>query len=171
MIAFAQCGPVLSNCCIHHLVGDFLAKLNYRNHRKIVVIHGKIGYTGGMNINDHYFRQWRDTHLRIEGDAVASLQLIFLNSWVVSGGKRDEPYLTISPKPLPRRITDSSGSSQMSQEKNYPAWKASCVPLSRGLIQSAIRLPPTQKSSPASWRPIAPTKRRTQTVSSNSSRF
>lgn len=71
---------------------DFLTKLNYRNHRKIVVIDGKIGYTGGMNINDHYFRQWRDTHLRIEGDAVASLQLIFLNSWVISGGRREMPY-------------------------------------------------------------------------------
>ena len=56
------------------------------------MIDGRIGYTGGMNINDHYFRQWRDTHLRIEGDAVASLQLIFLNSWVISGGKREEPY-------------------------------------------------------------------------------
>lgn len=77
---------------VRRLVMDFLSKLNYRNHRKILVIDGKIGYTGGMNINDHYFRQWRDTHLRIEGDAVASLQLIFLNSWIISGGKRDEPY-------------------------------------------------------------------------------
>lgn len=87
---------------IRHLVGDFLTKINYRNHRKIVEIDGKIGYTGGMNINDHYFRQWRDTHLRIEGDAVASLQLIFLNSWVISGGRREEPYSFYFPEAAPQ---------------------------------------------------------------------
>jgi len=68
-----------------------IAKLNYRNHRKIVVIDGKIGYTGGMNINDNYFRRWRDTHMRLTGDAVASLQYIFLDSWLNSGGTLDRP--------------------------------------------------------------------------------
>jgi cardiolipin synthase len=66
-------------------------KLNYRNHRKIVVIDGKIAYTGGMNINKHYFFQWRDTHMRIEGNAVAALQTIFLDSWLTSGGKLKNP--------------------------------------------------------------------------------
>lgn len=61
-------------------------RLNYRNHRKIVVIDGKIGYVGGMNINNHYFYHWRDTHLRIEGNAVATLQAVFLDSWLTSGG-------------------------------------------------------------------------------------
>lgn len=63
-------------------------KMNYRNHRKIVVIDGKIGYTGGMNIrNDHIYgtakkiSPWRDTHLRIEGSGVYLLQNIFLNDW------------------------------------------------------------------------------------------
>jgi len=83
---------------IQRLVGDFLTKINYRNHRKIVVIDGIIGYTGGMNINDHYFRQWRDTHLRIEGEAVSSLQFVFLNSWVISGGKVDRPYAYFFPE-------------------------------------------------------------------------
>ena len=86
---------------IRRLLGDFLTKINYRNHRKIVVIDGKIGYTGGMNINDHYFRQWRDTHLRIEGDAVASLQLVFLNSWVIAGGKVDCDYARFFPEAGP----------------------------------------------------------------------
>ena len=60
---------------------------NYRNHRKIVVIDGKIGYTGGMNLrNDHMglkkkLSPWRDTHLRIEGPAVYELQNIFLSDW------------------------------------------------------------------------------------------
>lgn len=66
-------------------------RLNYRNHRKIVVIDGRIGYTGGMNVNNHYFFQWRDTHLRIEGNAVAALQAIFLDSWLTAGGTLKHP--------------------------------------------------------------------------------
>lgn len=72
-----------------HLL-DFVTTLNYRNHRKIVVIDGKIGYTGGMNINDRYFNLWRDTHLRITGDAVATLQYTFLDSWLTGGGTIDK---------------------------------------------------------------------------------
>ena len=62
-------------------------QLNYRNHRKIVVIDGKIGYTGGINIGDEYigknkkFGYWRDTHIRIEGTSVYMLQMIFLTDW------------------------------------------------------------------------------------------
>lgn len=59
----------------------------HRDHRKIVVIDGRIGYTGGMNIADYYITglpeigEWRDMHIRIEGDAVNDLQDIFLNMW------------------------------------------------------------------------------------------
>lgn len=62
-------------------------KLNYRNHRKVVVIDGKIGYTGGVNIRDDHMGKhkrlspWRDTHLRIEGAGVYGLQNIFLDDW------------------------------------------------------------------------------------------
>jgi cardiolipin synthase len=61
-------------------------KLNYRNHRKIAIIDGKIGYVGGMNIADRYVTGsklgvWRDTHIRIEGEAVRELQSIFLVDW------------------------------------------------------------------------------------------
>ena len=83
---------------------DLATTLNYRNHRKIVVIDGKIGYTGGMNINDHYFRQWRDTHLRITGDAVAVLQYTFLDSWLTGGGTIDRAmidYYPMAKKPAP----------------------------------------------------------------------
>ena len=73
-----------------HLL-DLTTRLNYRNHRKIVVIDGKIGYTGGMNINNNYFLFWRDTHLRLTGNAVAALQFIFLDSWIIGGGKLDHP--------------------------------------------------------------------------------
>lgn len=64
----------------------FSARLNYRDHRKIVVIDGKIGYTGGMNIGDDYFLRWRDTHMRITGNAVYALQYSFLYSFCTSGG-------------------------------------------------------------------------------------
>lgn len=63
------------------------SKVNYRNHRKIVVVDGKIGFLGGMNIADRYIEgsrrlgQWYDTMLRIEGEAVNSLQVIFLIDW------------------------------------------------------------------------------------------
>lgn len=59
----------------------------HRDHRKIVVIDGKTGYTGGMNIADYYIYglpkigQWHDIHMRIEGDAVRYLQGIFLTMW------------------------------------------------------------------------------------------
>lgn len=59
----------------------------HRDHRKIVVIDGKIGYTGGMNIANYYIEglpeigPWRDMHMRMEGDAVNDLQDIFLRMW------------------------------------------------------------------------------------------
>lgn len=60
--------------------------LNYRDHRKIVVIDGNIGYTGGMNIGNDYFVKWRDTHLRILGQGVYGLQYNFFHAWFESGG-------------------------------------------------------------------------------------
>ena len=63
------------------------SKLNYRDHRKIVIIDGKIGFVGGINLDKKYDnsydneRYWRDTHLRIQGGAVGSLQSSFLLSW------------------------------------------------------------------------------------------
>lgn len=61
-------------------------RMNYRNHRKIVVIDGKVGYVGGYNIGDEYLGKgklgyWRDTHLRIQGEAVHSLQTRFFVDW------------------------------------------------------------------------------------------
>ncbi len=62
-------------------------RLNYRDHRKIVVIDGRIGYIGGFNIGDQYlgrkpkFGYWRDTHLRVQGNAVIALQSRFLMDW------------------------------------------------------------------------------------------
>ncbi len=65
----------------------FQLRMNYRNHRKIVVIDGKVAYTGGFNVGNEYlglkkrFGRWRDTHMRIMGSAVMSLQLRFVLDW------------------------------------------------------------------------------------------
>ena len=74
------------------------AMLNYRDHRKIVVIDGKIGYTGGMNISEDYFIRWRDTHIRITGNAVSSLQYSFMTSFINSGGKIDGEFREYFPE-------------------------------------------------------------------------
>lgn len=70
---------------------SWLMRLNCQNHRKIVVIDGKIGYTGGMNINDNYFYKWRDTHMRLEGPVVSRMQVSFADSWISSGGSFSHP--------------------------------------------------------------------------------
>jgi cardiolipin synthase len=62
-------------------------QVNLRNHRKIVVIDGEVGFIGGLNIGDEYlgknpyFGYWRDTHLRIRGPAVCDLQRVFCEDW------------------------------------------------------------------------------------------
>ncbi|MEN1967550.1 cardiolipin synthase [Lentibacillus sp. N15] len=62
-------------------------KINYRNHRKLAIIDGRIGYIGGFNIGDEYlgktkkFGYWRDTHLRVIGDAVNNMQTRFILDW------------------------------------------------------------------------------------------
>lgn len=70
------------------------SKINHRNHRKIVVVDDKIAYVGGMNIGDEYMGRsknknlpWRDTHLRIIGDAVRCIQEYFSLDWQFSTGK------------------------------------------------------------------------------------
>ncbi len=81
---------------------DFIlmdSNINFRNHRKIVVIDGKIGYTGGFNVGDDYLGEyehmgyWRDTHLRIEGEGVLLLQARFIMDWNAS--QRDKDNLIV----------------------------------------------------------------------------
>ena len=68
--------------------------LNLRCHRKIVVIDGRIAYTGGMNISDEQDERlgdaaYRDLHLRLEGEVVRTLQLVFCEDWCMHTGRRD----------------------------------------------------------------------------------
>lgn len=82
-------------------------RLNYRNHRKIVVIDGNIGYTGGFNVGDDYLGlyeemgYWRDTHMRIEGNGVLPLQTRFLMDWNASAKEHTveyhEEYFPVTP--------------------------------------------------------------------------
>lgn len=68
-------------------------RINYRNHRKLVIIDGKIGYLGGFNIGNEYlglkqsFGYWRDTHLRIVGNAVNLIQSRFMLDWNQASGQ------------------------------------------------------------------------------------
>ncbi|MCT4633061.1 MAG: cardiolipin synthase [Firmicutes bacterium] len=73
-------------------------KVNFRNHRKMVIIDGKIGYIGGFNVGNEYLGldermgNWRDNHLRIEGSAVDSLQLRFLLDWRTTNTEQVENF-------------------------------------------------------------------------------
>lgn len=73
-------------------------RINYRNHRKLVIIDGKIGYLGGFNVGDEYlglkekFGYWRDTHLRITGSAVYAIQTRFILDWNQASNRYDISY-------------------------------------------------------------------------------
>lgn len=83
----------------------FGRELNYRNHRKLTIIDGRIGYVGGNNIGDEYRGQnpkigyWRDTHIRILGEGVMGLQHHFLMDWAFVSHELlvEEDYLDIDP--------------------------------------------------------------------------
>lgn len=65
----------------------FTSRVNYRNHRKILIVDGQVGFVGGINVADRYINGdasygiWRDMHLMVEGDAVNALQMVFLSDW------------------------------------------------------------------------------------------
>lgn len=90
----------------------FANRVNYRNHRKIIVIDGQTAFVGGINVSDRYINKtgdtknifWRDTHLRIDGPGVQYLQYLFLCDWNFCANKK----LQADEKFFPRR-------------KNFPA--------------------------------------------------
>ena len=83
-------------------------RMNYRNHRKIIVVDSKVAYMGGYNIGNEYIGEgrlgnWRDSHIRIQGNAVLTLQSRFFMDWNAVASKHeqrayDEEYFPISPK-------------------------------------------------------------------------
>ncbi|QMV43244.1 cardiolipin synthase [Cohnella cholangitidis] len=85
--------------CFFPLRPSFLKKrMNYRNHRKIIVVDGLVGFIGGINVGDEYIGKhprlgyWRDTHIKLEGDSVYWLQEVFLKDWAIATGEKpDDP--------------------------------------------------------------------------------
>ncbi|ELK47427.1 cardiolipin synthase [Halobacillus sp. ACCC02827] len=103
-------------------------KINYRNHRKLAIIDGKIGYIGGFNIGDEYlgfnkrFGYWRDTHLRVEGETVNHMQTRFILDWN-QASRRDivyeERYYQAEPKgDVGMQIVSSGPDSEWEQIKH-----------------------------------------------------
>lgn len=92
----------------------FANRLNYRNHRKIIVIDGKTAFVGGINVNDKYINggpaknrwYWRDTHLQISGSMVHSLQYIFIVDWNYCS--RQKLYPDRNFFPLNQRISEGN---------------------------------------------------------------
>jgi cardiolipin synthase len=78
-------------------------QINFRNHRKIVVVDGSIAFIGGHNVGDEYlglskkFGHWRDTHVKIRGPAVQSVQLTFTEDWYWSA--QDRPDINLRSEP------------------------------------------------------------------------
>jgi cardiolipin synthase len=92
-------------------------QVNMRNHRKIVVVDGALGFVGGLNVGDEYvgrnkyFGFWRDTHVRLRGPAVVDLQRVFMEDWSFASGEnlhtldlRDSPYFTAEPAVGPHAV-------------------------------------------------------------------
>src|SRR5690606_17024474 len=99
-------------------------RVNYRNHRKIVVVDGVTGFLGGINIGDEYsggnpeLGSWRDTHLRLDGPVVDELQYIFLADWQAVSGKPvvDDPaYYRWESSESESESSESSKSSESSE--------------------------------------------------------
>jgi cardiolipin synthase len=82
-------------------------QLNFRNHRKVVVVDGRMAFTGGLNVGDEYlgrdptFGHWRDTHLRLEGPSVQAVQTAWMADWYWA--TRTAPTLEWEPRPAPGR--------------------------------------------------------------------
>lgn len=93
----------------------FSNRVNYRNHRKIVVVDGNVAFIGGLNVGDEYLSRsktygfWRDTHMIVRGEAVKTMQIIFLQDWCHTTGCKlyDPEYLT------PQSTESASGAVQM----------------------------------------------------------
>jgi len=100
--------------------------LNHRDHRKITVIDGRVGYTGGYNLADEYFHytticgQWKDTGLRLEGRAVRNLTATFLELWNVNSRTEEDPapFLCIDHRAVSAGAVQPFGDSPLDGEQS-----------------------------------------------------
>ena len=112
----------------------FANRINYRNHRKIIIIDGELGFIGGINVSDRYINKspeasgrqyWRDTHLRIDGPGILFLQHLFLCDWNFCSDQKmkpEKPYFHATP------LKDSNTSVQIAA--SGPDSSASTIKLS-----------------------------------------
>ena len=82
---------------------------NYRDHRKILVIDGKVGFTGGVNLADEYinhiekYGRWKDAAVMLEGEAVRPLTILFLEMWSILRESEFEKFLSVPPHSIPAK--------------------------------------------------------------------
>ena len=82
---------------------------NYRDHRKILVIDGKVGFTGGVNLADEYinhiekYGRWKDAAVMLEGEAVRPLTILFLEMWSILREPEFEKFLSVPPHAVPAK--------------------------------------------------------------------
>lgn len=100
------------------------SKVNYRNHRKIIVVDGETGFLGGINVADRYLKGdkkygiWRDMHLQIDGDAVNAIQTVFLTDWYfVSQKDIADPVYFPPKKPIGDKMVQITSSGP---DSDYP---------------------------------------------------
>ena len=122
-------------------------QLNFRNHRKNVVVDGKVTWIGGHNVGDEYLGldpkvgHWRDTHVRIEGPAAQVAQAMFLGDWYWA--KRTIPDLDWSPRPLrPAPTSWPWCCRSLRSTPSRPRSSSSCMP-STPLATGSGSPPPT----------------------------
>lgn len=104
------------------------AFVNYRTHRKIVVIDGKVAFTGGINVGDEYanlvspYGHWKDVGVKLAGDAVWGFTVLFLNSWQFAANKYISDYSDYYPnnynRPKTKEIVQPFGTSPLLREQN-----------------------------------------------------
>lgn len=110
------------------LFPSFTSKINYRNHRKVVVIDGAISFTGGINVDDRYINNgkystyWRDTHIKLEGSAVKTLQFLFILNWQFVSKQPWIPTEKHFPQSLP-----PLGSSYVQVNASGPDWDLASI--------------------------------------------
>lgn len=94
-------------CFLPPLLALAARRINYRNHRKMLIIDGRTAFVGGYNIGEEYVGRnpklgaWRDTHLQIGGRAVLCIQRLFLSDWALASGRRIDAPVRPDPPALP----------------------------------------------------------------------
>jgi len=80
---------------VNPLISYSIGEVNYRTHRKALVVDGRVAFVGGMGIGDHYWKdteaypRWRDTHVELRGPAVTDVEAAFNQNWILTGGVVD----------------------------------------------------------------------------------